>query len=195
MAERDHDEANSSIRKSEELDRALDAALTRYAAVEPRAGLEERVLAHLSGERAKLPARTWWKWSVAIAIAAVFVLAIAMGLRPGRPSHPVIAIQPPAPDKPTHATQAANPAFEVTPRRRMRTHSMVARRSEPGALVAILPKLDQFPSPSPLSDQEKILLSYVAEDPERAALIAEARTKALREDAKERAAIANGERD
>jgi hypothetical protein len=44
------------------------------------------------------------------------------------------------------------------------------------------PKLDQFPSPRPLSEQEKLLQSYVAEYPERAVLIARARTEALRQD-------------
>ena len=33
------------------LDRDLDAALAKYAAVEPRAGLEDRVLANLRAER------------------------------------------------------------------------------------------------------------------------------------------------
>jgi hypothetical protein len=44
------------------------------------------------------------------------------------------------------------------------------------------PKLDQFPSPQPLSEQEKILQSYVAENPEQAVLLARSRTEALRQD-------------
>jgi hypothetical protein len=48
------------------------------------------------------------------------------------------------------------------------------------------PKLDQFPSPQPLTEQERILASYVALDPEHAALIAEARTEALLREAEER---------
>ena len=36
------------------------------------------------------------------------------------------------------------------------------------------PKLDQFPSPQPLSEQEKILTNYVAQYPEHAVLIARA---------------------
>ena len=47
------------------------------------------------------------------------------------------------------------------------------------------PKLDQFPSPQPLSEQEKILESYVANYPEHAALIARARAEELRRDAAE----------
>ena len=40
-----------------------------------------------------------------------------------------------------------------------------------------------------------MLAAYVAQFPERAALVAEARMQELQEDAKERAAIVNGERD
>ena len=57
------------------------------------------------------------------------------------------------------------------------------------------PKLDQFPSPQPLSEQEKLLQSYVAKYPEQAVLIARARTEALRQDQlEEMAAIPAPER-
>jgi hypothetical protein len=42
-----------------------------------------------------------------------------------------------------------------------------------------LPKLDQFPSPQPLSEQEKLLASYVAAYPKQAALLAKLRTAEL----------------
>jgi hypothetical protein len=48
-----------------------------------------------------------------------------------------------------------------------------------------MPKLDQFPSPQPLSEQEKILAAYVAKYPEDALLLAQARAEALRRDALE----------
>ena len=47
------------------------------------------------------------------------------------------------------------------------------------------PKLEQFPSPQPLSEQEKILARYVNTYPEHAALIAQARTEELRRDSAE----------
>ena len=43
--------------KQDELDRMLDATLAKYAAAEPRAGFEERVLANLRAERARVPDR------------------------------------------------------------------------------------------------------------------------------------------
>ncbi len=52
-------------------------------------------------------------------------------------------------------------------------------------VAAASPKLDQFPSPQPLSEQEKILTNYVAQYPEHAVLIARARSEDLRRDAEE----------
>ena len=42
--------------------------------------------------------------------------------------------------------------------------------------MAAAPKLDHFPSPQPLSEQEKLLLDYVERFPEQAARVAEAQT-------------------
>jgi hypothetical protein len=48
--------------------------------------------------------------------------------------------------------------------------------------MAINPKLSQFPSPQPLSEQERLLENYVAKYPERAVLLARARLEALQRD-------------
>jgi hypothetical protein len=179
--------------KHGELDRALDAALAKYAVVEPRAGLEDRVLANLRAERAWVPDRAWWRWSAAAALAAVVVVAVALALRSGRPSHPVAA---------NHSSAATRTAMEsvthvvsnsggnrmsgnqVHPPDHAAKLSAAMHRSQPKVL-ATDPKLDQFPSPRPLSEQEKILESYVANYPEHAALIARARAEELRRDAAE----------
>jgi hypothetical protein len=56
--------------------------------------------------------------------------------------------------------------------------------------VGRTPKLAQFPSPRPLSEQEKILMSYVAQYPQTAALVAQDRAEALERDLEEEAAEA-----
>jgi hypothetical protein len=48
--------------------------------------------------------------------------------------------------------------------------------------------LEQFPTPTPLSDQEKLLARYVQEFPQRAALIARAQTQLRKRDEFEMAA-------
>ena len=51
--------------------------------------------------------------------------------------------------------------------------------------------MDQFPSPHPLSEQEQILAMYINQDPEHAALIAEARMETLRQDEAEKMRLAS----
>src|SRR5678816_2119418 len=88
MAEQNHNQAN------DELDRALDAALAKYAAVVPRAGLEERVLANLRIEQSREATHGWWRWTLAAALAIVVVVAVALSWRSARPTQPVIANHP-----------------------------------------------------------------------------------------------------
>jgi hypothetical protein len=174
---------------SDALDRELDAALAQYAAVEPRAGLEERILANLRAEREHVPAHAWWRWTTVAAVAAVLLVALTLWWRSGERRRDNVAGHP----SPSHTAQdgvsngtqvaanrasnpirVAHPASEEKPRPRISDHRP--------AVMASGPKLDRFPSPQPLSEQEKILESYVARYPEHAALIAQARAESLRQD-------------
>jgi hypothetical protein len=171
------------------IDRELDAALALYAAVEPRAGLEDRILANLRAERAHPPAHAWWRWTAAPALAAMLLVALTFFLRSGERRRDNVAGHPSpshtAQDSVSNGTQVVanrasnptrvpHPASEKKPRPRISDHR--------SAVMASGPKLDQFPSPQPLSEQEKILESYVARYPEHAALIAQARAESLRQD-------------
>ncbi len=63
------------------LDAWLDEALSRYSAVEPRAGLESRVLYRLGAEKRR-PARRWWKaWAPALATAAALIIVTLVVIR------------------------------------------------------------------------------------------------------------------
>jgi len=200
MADTDHKQAETRGQKVEnnELIRALDAALAKYAAVEPRAGLEERVLANLRAERAKSPDRGWWRWTAVAALAAVAVVAVALTLRSGRPTQPVavkhILATAQSPREPER--YAANgEANLVRPRGHQPVHRTLAPPHQPKAVVAAaVPKLDQFPSPQPLSEQERILKSYVAKYPEQAVLIARAASEARRQDQLEEMRGLSGDR-
>jgi hypothetical protein len=155
----------------DDLDRELDAALAKCAAVEPRAGLEQRILANLRTAPAQSSTHASWRWTLAAAVAAVLVLAVALAWRSERPTPPVIANHPalethPAPE--THVVSNA-PDHDVRPLTPRPTNH-ADRPSH--TLAAAEPKLDQFPSPQPLSDQEKILASYVAQFHAEAVLIA-----------------------
>jgi hypothetical protein len=177
----------------DELESVLDAALGKYTGVEPRAGLEERVLANLRAERILVADHGWWQWRWAVALAAIVAVVVALAWKSGKQSPPIVAkstsvtMQSPVSLGPHVASVDGDAA-------RLRGHSVryTARHPLPAqSAAAVIPRLDVFPSPQPLSEQEKIMASYVAEYPEHAALIARARMDALRRDVEERKAISS----
>src|SRR6202165_896772 len=191
VADNDHifgSEENKS-RSYDALDRELDAALARYGAAEPRARLVRRVLTNLEAGREKIASRTWCRWPVTVALAAAVTISVGVSLtwRSAKTS-PVVSVdrrptrvQSGGQDGPRLAGNVRNSPPLIASARRNQTNR--ARRRQP--TVAAGPKLEQFPSPQPMSEQEKILARYIAQYPEHAALIAEARTEALRKDRRE----------
>jgi hypothetical protein len=173
----------------DELDRELSAALASYAGAEPRSGLENRVLANLRTERLRLANRSWWCWGVVAVFVAAIVVAVGLAWRTGKPSVPAATSHSlPTKQDPQPAWSAANEPIngKVRPQPLPAPRKRTAPRPQPAVVVAEAePKLDQFPSPEPLSEQEKILASYVAEYPERAVLVARAQAEMLRQDEEE----------
>lgn len=179
--------------RNADLDRILDTALAKYAAVEPRAGLEGRILANLRAERSQVRSRSWWKWGLAAAVAAMFVIALALALRPGKSSKPTIAshanltVQPAhKPEEPSMSRDRIAVKDMPKPVHRLRIHSYSQ------TTTALVPKLDQFPSPRPLTEQEKMALEYVRNSPVQAALIARAQTAEAQREELERDAAQPG---
>jgi len=166
-----------------DLDRALNSALAMLATVEARAGLEDRVLANL-GAQESIEHRTWWAWGFATAILVVLIVAVAW--HSSRRTRAPIAkeVVTPAEVKPVKSGSVQSPVI--------RSASAVRRTKLPkDQALAENPKLDQFPSPRPLSEQEKILAMYINQDPEHAALIAEARMETLRQAEAEKVRLAS----
>ncbi len=174
MQARQKDDATKNV-----LDHELDAALAKYSNVEPRAGLEERVLANLRAEQSGVPVGAWWRWSVA---GAVLIVAVALLWRWERPSHPVVAVRP---ANPTQASQQRKQLVSngVESGVRIQTSNSVRKkiRNVSPVVVADGPKLDQFPSPQPLTEQELALARYVREFPQEANLIATAQVESEKE--------------
>jgi hypothetical protein len=129
-----------------ELDRRLDAALAEYANVEPPAGMEQRILARVREPGVSRRVH-WWRW-VAVAVPALACLLAVFVYRD----------QPPvAPPSPVALSVPQAPAL-VRP--------VVKRAARPRPVP--LPKREVFPTPSPLSPQERALLQLVAQSPEKA---------------------------
>jgi hypothetical protein len=174
---------------SDALDRELDTALAKLAAVEPRAGLEQRVLANLRAEQYHTSTLSWSRWPAIAALLTILVLILSLTWRSGKPGR--IAAQhtvAPMQNNDHPGTQAANnaPSRPIRSRdarsaRWLKPHAVI----HPATTIASAPKLDQFPSPQPLSEQEKILAHYVTNYPQHAAMIAQARSDELRRDSVE----------
>lgn len=165
------------------IDDQIDAALAKYAAIEPRAGLEDRIFANLRAQERPSAGIVWWRWAGAVVAAAVMVITLLVWKweMPGRER---IVRQPST----SHEERQPQVSIKAAPKESQRqTVRMAARHvrkggSHPQVVVAAEPKLVQFPSPQPLSEQERILVSYVAANPERAVLLARLRTEELQQE-------------
>jgi hypothetical protein len=124
---------------------------------------------------------------------AVVVVVATLVWRSSKPSHPVIALHS------TTTQPAPTPTIETANRNASTIHPKtdwpqksapsgraIAHSSQRQIVAVENPKLDVFPSPWPLNEQEKIMAQYLANYPEQAALIAQARMQALQQDETER---------
>ncbi len=181
---------NQDWKLHDEIDRMLDATLANYAA-QPRAGLEQRILANLRMVETRTAARIAWNWGAAMALGAVLMIAASLGWRWARTKPAPNAKQPSAATVPV-ATEGAHRQDNSDLH-----HVKAARRNRHPVqreTAAANPKLDVFPSPLPLSEQERLLEIYVRNNVDHAALLAEARMSDLRQEAEERRVIAAQER-
>jgi hypothetical protein len=172
------------------LDRALYAALANYAAIAPRTGIEERILANLRAERERPEIRSWWRWPATVAFAALaVVLVVSMVWRSARPVYDVAVHRP-------HATTSNIPELQIDATNRGTGNPTLAHQAErlrrnnprvshPATVASSSPKLDRFPSPRPLNEQEKILQTYFSNYSKDGILVARAWAAAQHRDAEE----------
>ena len=169
--------------KERNLDEWLEAELHRYTNSEPRPGLEARVLAQLKTERDRVAVRRRWWWAASVAAAMAVIIAVAWvgsGNQGQTSSGTSVAHQHDSTPLRQSAASSALP-----------THGRKANRQKavrPNAMPMAAPKLEQFPAPAPLSDQEQVLARYVREFHDRAVLVARAQTELRKQDERETAA-------
>lgn len=158
----------------------LDAALKQYSEAEPRPGLENRVLANLHAERARLTlSPRWWRPAAAVVTIAIFTGgALLLSRRPdvtgGTISNQApLALGNREHERPVAAAVKPRIAVKQLVRRQPESHSPHASSE---------PRLEQFPAPAPLSDQEVMLARYVRERRQQAILVARARAELRKQD-------------
>lgn len=158
--------ANQEKDRKMQIDDMLDSLLASYSSAEPRPGLETRILANLRDAEKKAP-QGWWnfKWIWAgLAAAAIIVAAVLIsGLhRVAPPTNVVVRTS-----QPVRQPEAIQPHAPTTHNETARIHRR--KPSTPtlpqNATLALRDRPAIFPTPTPLSEQEKLLLSYVAGTP------------------------------
>ena len=136
----------------DELDRMIDGALASYSDAEPLAGIEQRLVNRVHAVRNR---RRWLAWGVGAAVTASVVVGMSWsGHKTIREKTPVAVARV--------RRQASPPKTAVisAPRARVR----VKRAARPRAL----PKLEQFPTPTPLTAEERALVAFVRGNEEEA---------------------------
>jgi hypothetical protein len=159
-----------------EVERWLDAGLSHYTDVEPRAGLEARILATVRAGHGQI-GYGLKPWQLGLTVAAAMVFGATLFLNRTR----VISVHPravpSASNRPikTEADSSSNRSIRAANNALHRTHiTPRAVMSQPEIRVED-PRLEQFPSPQPLTAQEEMLAQYVRDRRQEALMVARAR--------------------
>lgn len=154
----------------DELDRLLDSALATYADPGPDSGLEQRILGRMANEAASAPRRRWLPWAMAASAAAGLLLFVVLSRPSGH--HPPAAspqhaqVTPPSLAAP--AEDANPPVSRPDLTRRIESPARIPRPRQVAAVdrSAPLPKLEVFPTPHPVTRQERSLAQFAARAPQ-----------------------------
>lgn len=157
------------------LDLWLDEALRQHASVEPRDGMEGRLLARLHSREERT--RVFRRWALLIGSPALAILLIALVWRGEHTDINQRNLD--ATSQHSDVEQAlrktVQPSLSSTSRDtkvvRINRHPLSAQRQYDE------PRLNHFPSPRPLSSEEIVLAQYAAQYPQEAALVAKEQQK------------------
>jgi len=156
--------------KTPDLDHLLEKGLEAWADAQPAPGLPERVLARLRREPATTPvpeeSTRRWPW---LLLAAAALLIAAAGVVRIRSASPRIAMESVSP---VHVAPAGENVVKPlpTPEAALPTRIAEAAVSTAKPPVRIRPRSpfpirEVFPSPSPLGEEDRLLIAYVAATP------------------------------
>jgi hypothetical protein len=146
--------------EKDDLDLLLDAALRSYADPGADSGLEQRILQRIQKHPSRLALHPWrnrllWAAGISLAASCLLLAVVSTPPREMTPSsvNPHASVESRLPQ--LHATNPPHP-LKTTPLRR--------KRSGPLAIPeqTLAPKLAVFPTPTPLSPQERALVHLVS---------------------------------
>jgi hypothetical protein len=136
-------------------DALLEAALRGYGSEAPRPGLEARILARVQAREREAQSH-WWAWALAATAAALAIGVFSIYYPRHQPviPPPTPSASKPEPESPVTVAVVPQPSAALQVRAR-RTRPVTNHPSRPA----------QFPTPAPLTEQEKLLLLYVKQTP------------------------------
>jgi hypothetical protein len=151
--------------KDRNLDGILDSLLASYSDAQPRPGLETRVMAQLREQAGRKKSWKWnlsWMWAGAAAAALATLVFIVL------PEGTIESPPPPVFHANWSLLQHSGATVAEVPHKGTSVITAQQKTPQPRQqelVVATDNRPDVFPTPTPLSDQEKLLLRYLARTP------------------------------
>ena len=142
------------------VDDLLEASLKQYRAEEPRFGLEVRILAGVRTRR-RAARRRWLVWAMALCAGMVAAIGLVLHSAHAPNRQPVTSASVPRPTAKRSANSGSadvrvlGPRFAQGPTKKPGIPKRGVRAIRPG-------RPEQFPTPTPLTEQEMLLLAYFA---------------------------------
>lgn len=139
----------------DQLDRLLDSALSTYASPEP--DFKERLLRSIASTATsqRRLRRAWLPWAIALPVAACLLVAIFLHV--ARPRTAPVQQARSVPSLP-FAVQPEPRVTSVPPATSRRRHKDSAPHPSAASTIA-MPKQDVFPTPQPLTAEERALVT------------------------------------
>lgn len=158
--------------REKQLDDLLDSSLSQYSAVEPRPGLETRVLAQIAEKREQkqtLQSRMRWRMVgagiAASAIAVVLAMLVFRAEQRHSPTPPLVDSGHTQQRRQNIEAVRVAPTNPAANRRVVIRHTAAAqrtgRKNRQLQTLAVSQRPAIFPTPVPLSEQERLMFAYV----------------------------------
>jgi len=154
-------------------DEWLNKAMQQFGESNPRPGIESRVLANVGAQR-RAHMYQGWAWALTgVAITIFSALFLWHGLeRPDLHKHDDEPVARASQDSGIEQRTQVPPPISQNPTARVRKRLRSVITEHGGG-----PRLEQFPSPRPLSPQELAALRYAGQYPQEAVLVAKEQEK------------------
>ncbi|MGA2986146.1 MAG: hypothetical protein ABSG32_20260 [Terriglobia bacterium] len=132
------------------VEKLIDASLRHYTGAEPRSGLEDRVLAGVRARQKAARRRKAWAWAMGVAAVAAMLTLLVIQWQHQQPAPSPVTAKASANLSAPALARIAPPVPPPMPHRPRR----------PAAPSRVDTRPQQFPTPRPLSEQEKLLVVY-----------------------------------